>query len=225
MIVLQDSASAKQCAPMRGLPEENLMRDVLRPVVAALCFGGLVATVSAGAAFAQSAAPTPAVKPAASAPAAAPVPEMPALKQIALTDKQIESVLAAQKDIDAVTSKLPEDAAAKPDPKVMTQLDEAAKKNGFADFRNYNDVIENISLVMSGFDPKTKAYVGPEIMIKQQIAAVQADTKVPAKDKTEILAELNGALKSPPPAIENKSNIDVVGKYYDKLFAAMQGDE
>lgn len=197
------------------------MRPILIPVVTALSLGCLVGTISAGAVFAQAAPPSP------TAPAAAPalVPEMPPLKQMALTDKQIESVLAAQKDIDAVTAKLPEDAPAKPDPKVVAQLDDAAKKNGFASFRDYNDVIENISLVMSGFDPKTKAYVGPEVIIKQQITAVQADAKMPAKDKKEALAELNDALKSPPPPIENKANIDLVGKYYDKLFAAVQGDE
>jgi len=177
-----------------------------------------------GAVQAQSAKKAPA-KQAAPAPAAAPAPEMPAPKQIALTEKQIESVLAAQKDLDAVTAKLPEQAAAKPDPKVIAQLDDVAKKYGFADYADYNTVIDNISLVLAGFDAKTKAYVGPEAVIKGQIAAVQADKKMPAKDKTEALADLNEALKSPPPAIENKANIELVARYYDKLFAAMQEDE
>jgi transcriptional regulator of aromatic amino acid metabolism len=86
-------------------------------------------------------------------------------------------------------------------------------------------VIENIMLVLGGFDPKTKQYVGTEAVIKQQIAAVQADKKMPAKDKKAALDDLNDALKAPPPAIENKGNIDVVAKYYDKLAAAMQDDE
>lgn len=85
-------------------------------------------------------------------------------------------------------------------------------------------MVENISLVLSGFDPQSKKYVGTEAVIKQQISALQADKKMPAKDKKEALAELNGALKSPPPAIENKGNIDLVGKYYDRLFAAMQDE-
>jgi hypothetical protein len=164
------------------------------------------------------------VAPKQAAPTAAPAPEQPALKQIALTDKQIESVLAAQKELDEITEKLPQTAAAKPDPKVVAQLDDIAKKNGFANYGEYNEVIENISLVLSGFDPQSKKYVGPEAVIKQQITAVQADKKMPAKDKKEALAELNGALKSPPPAIENKGNIDLVAKYYDKLFAAMQDE-
>ena len=164
------------------------------------------------------------VAPKQAAPTPAPAPEQPALKQIALTDKQIESVLAAQKELDEITEKLPQTAAAKPDPKVVAQLDDIAKKNGFANYGEYNEVIENISLVLSGFDPKTKKYVGPEAVIKQQIAAVQADKKIPAKDKKEALAELNGALKSPPPAIENKGNIDLVATYYDRLFAAMQDE-
>lgn len=32
-------------------------------------------------------------------------------------------------------------------------------------------------------------------------------------------------MKAPAPAIENKGNIDLVGKYYDKLADALGGDE
>lgn len=194
---------------------------IIRPIITALSLGALALSfnvIANDSGFAQAAKKAPAKQ-----AEPAPAPE-PALKQIALTEKQIESVLAAQKDLDAITEKLPENAAAKPDPKVVAQLDEVAKKNGFAGYGDYNDVVENISLVLSGFDPQSKKYVGPEAVIKQQIAAVQADKKMPAKDKKEALADLNGALKSPPPAIENKGNIDLVGKFYDRLFAAMQDE-
>ncbi len=132
-------------------------------------------------------------------------------------------MLAAQKDMDAITAKLPEDA--KPDPKITAQLDGIAKKNGFAGYDEYNDVIDNISLVLGGFDPATKKYVGSDVVIKAQIAQVQADKKMSAKDKKEALADLNEALKSPAPPIENKGNIDVVAKYYDKLAAALGDDQ
>ncbi|MBC7582890.1 hypothetical protein FNL55_04720 [Tardiphaga sp. vice352] len=199
------------------------MRPIIRPIVTALSLGALALSfnvIASESGFAQAAKKSPAKQ---EQPATAPAPE-PELKQIALTDKQIESVLAAQKDLDAITEKLPQTAAAKPDPKVVAQLDDVAKKNGFASYGEYNDVVENISLVLSGFDPQSKKYVGTEAVIKQQISALQADKKMPAKDKKEALAELNGALKSPPPAIENKGNIDLVGKYYDRLFAAMQDE-
>ncbi len=104
-------------------------------------------------------------------------------------------MLAAAKDMDAITEKLPENA--KPDPKIIAQLDGVAKKNGFASYDEYNDVIDNISLVLGGFDPATKKYVGAEAVIKAQIAQVQADKKMSAKDKKEALADLNDALKSP----------------------------
>ena len=75
--------------------------------------------------------------------------------------------------------------------------------------------------MLGGFDPATKKYVGSETVIKVQINEVQADKKMPAKNKKEALADLNAALKSPPPAVENKGNIELVGKYYDKLAAAL----
>jgi hypothetical protein len=198
------------------------MRDVVRSAAAMFGIAGLAIAISVGStggAFAQ-AKMAPAPKQQAAPP---PAPEQPAIKQIALTDKQVAGVLAAQKEMDAITEKLPDNA--KPDPKIDAQLDGVAKKNGFASYDEYNTVIDNISLVLSGFDPTTKKYVGPEAVTKAQIAQIQADKKMSAKDKKEALDELNDALKQPPPAIENKGNIDLVSKYYDKLAEALGGDE
>jgi hypothetical protein len=142
---------------------------------------------------------------------------------MALTDKQVEGVLTAQKDIDAIAAKLPDNA--KPDPKVTAQLEGVAKKNGFAGYDEYNNVIDNISIVLAGFDPATKKYVGADAVIKTQMAQVQADRKMPPKDKNQALADLNEALKSPAPPIENKGNIDLVAKYYDKLADALGDDQ
>ncbi|MBR1087496.1 hypothetical protein JQ621_08365 [Bradyrhizobium manausense] len=195
------------------------MPALLRPALTAFgvaCLVSITALGSSGAAFAQAKQqPAPAQQ---AAPAQA-----PALKQIALTDKQLDGVLAAQKDMDAITEKLPENTA--PDAKVIAQLDGVAKKHGFASYDEYNNVVDNISLVLGGFDPATKKYVGNEAVLKSQIAQVEADKKMPAKDKKEALDELNEALKNPAPAIENKANIDLVGKYYDKLIAALGDDQ
>ncbi len=157
------------------------------------------------------------------APAQAAPPQPPALKQVALTDKQVEGVLAASKDMDAITAKLPENTA--PDPKVLAQLDGVAKKNGFASYDEYNNVIDNISMVMAGFDPASKKYVGSEAVIKAQITQIQADKKMPANDKNAALADLNEALKAPAPPIANKGNIDLVTKYYDKLASVLGEDQ
>jgi hypothetical protein len=197
------------------------MRQIFRPAAFALttaCLALAMSAVSSGEVLAQAKqAPPKQAAPAQAAPAQA--EEAPAIKQIALTEKQIEGVLAAQKEVDAIVDKLPDDA--KPDPKVDAQLDAVVKKNGFAGYDEYNTVVDNISLVLGGFDPATRKYVGPETVAKAQIAQVQADKKMSAKDKKEVLAELNEALKSPPPAIENKGNIELVARYYDKLAAVL----
>jgi len=201
------------------------MRSILRPLTAALGLGALamsLALASTTGALAQAKQAPPSKQQAAPPPPAAAPPAEAPLKQIALTEKQIEGVLASQKELDAITEKLPEDA--KPDPKITAQLDGVAKKYGFAGYDDYNLVIDNISLVLGGFDPQTKKYVGPEAVLKAQLAAVQADKKMPAKDKKEALADINDQLKNLPPAVENKGNIDLVSKYYDKLAEAMSED-
>jgi hypothetical protein len=202
------------------------MREIFRPVAFALttaCLALALSAISSGEVLAQAKqAPPKQAAPAQAAPP--PQQQAPALKQIALTEQQIQGVLAAQKDIDVITDKIPDNA--KPDPKIDAQLDAVAKKNGFVSYDEYNTVIDNISLVLGGFDPATKKYVGADVVLKAQIAQVQADKKMSAKDKKEVLADLNEALKSPPPAIENKGNIDLVAKYYDKLAEALgEGDD
>ena len=201
------------------------MREFVRPFAATLsiaCLAASMAMLSSSDVLAQAKQAQP--KQMAPAPQAAPPPAQEAqVKRMALTDKQIEGVLTAQKDMNAITEKLPENA--KPDPKITAQLEAVAKKNGFASYDEYNDVVANISMVLGGFDPVTKKYVGSDAVIKAQIAQVQADKKMSPKDKKEALADLNEALKSPAPPIENKGNIDLVAKYYDKLSAAMGGDQ
>lgn len=207
------------------------MRIAVRSPIAALALAAtclLGAMALSDAAFAQAKQqPAPAKQaPAKQAPAkeAAPAPA-PEAKQVALTEKQIESVLASQKDFDALGDQDAPKPGAKGAPNMLGKLDEVAKKYGFANYADYAIVQSNIDLVMSGFDPKTKTYVGPEAVLKQQLAEIQADKKMPAAEKKEALAEINAALKSPPPALEYKANIELVGKYYDKLAALMKDDE
>jgi hypothetical protein len=196
------------------------MREFVRPAAFALsiaCLAVSVTVISTGSALAQ------AKQQMAPAQAAPPPQQPPQIKQMALTDKQVESALAATKEMDPITAKIAENA--KPDPKITAQLEGIAKKSGFASFDEYNNVVDNISLVLGGFDPATKKYVGSDAVLKAQLAQVQADKKMSAKDKKEALADLNEALKYPAPAIENKGNIDLVTKYYDKLAEAFGGDD
>jgi hypothetical protein len=178
------------------------MHAVIRPAFVALsiaCMPVLIAAAPIDAAFAQNAPPA----------AAAQAP-----KQIALTEKQITDVLAVKPELEPILSKLPEGGA--PDPKVIAQLDGIVKKHGFASYAEYSDVDDNIGLVMGGIDPQTKKYVGDEAVIKGQIAQVQADKKMPPKDKKEALTQLTDSLKSIAP-LQFPANVPLVLKYFDKL--------
>jgi hypothetical protein len=192
------------------------MREFIRPVAITFsiaCLAASMAVLPAGSASAQG------MQKAAPAPAAPAQP--PALKQIALTDKQINGVITGAKEIDTLQDKMPQNG--KPDPKLTAQIEAASKKYGFASFADYNNVVDNIGIVMGGIDPVTKKYVGSLAVIKAQIAQVQADKKMSAKDKKEALEDLNQAAKAPEPTIENKGNIDLVVKNFDKL-AVVMGD-
>jgi hypothetical protein len=143
------------------------------------------------------------------------------VKQIKLSEKQIEGFIAAQKDMAAVTEQMQGGNGDKPDPKVQAELENVAKKHGFASFVEYDEVAANISMVMAGIDPQTKAFTDPKVAIQKEIDEVTADTSIPDKEKKQMLEELNEALKSAQP-IENPGNIELVKKYYEKIDAVLQ---
>jgi len=140
------------------------------------------------------------------------------VRQIKLTEKQIQSFMAAYEDM----AKLYDDANAdKPDPKVEAQAAALAKKNGFASLAQYDDVLMNITMIMSGIDPQTKKFTEPPEQIKNEIVALKADKSVPEAEKKEGLTQLEAALKNARP-IQFKENIALVLKYFDQLAPIMQ---
>ena len=140
------------------------------------------------------------------------------VRQIKLTEKQIQSFMAAYEDM----AKLYDDANAdKPDPKLEAQAAALAKKNGFASLAQYDDVLMNITMIMSGIDPQTKKFTEPPEQIKNEIVALKADKSVPEVEKKEGLTQLEAALKNARP-IQFKENIALVLKYFDQLAPIMQ---
>jgi hypothetical protein len=202
------------------------MREFIRPVAVTFsiaCLAASIAALPTDSALAQGKQQmAPAQGKQQMAPPA-PAGQPPAVKQIALTDKQVEGVISADKDIYPLMAKMPK--SGKPDPKLTAQLESIAKKYGFASFDDYNLVVDNISLVMAGVDSTSKKYVGHAAVAKAQIAEVQADKKMSAKDKKQALDDLNQAAKAPDPTIDNKGNIDLVVKNYDKLAPIIGGDQ
>ena len=202
------------------------MREFIRPVAVTFsiaCLAASLAVLPTDSALAQGKQQmAPAQGKQQMAPPAA-AGQAPAVKQIALTDKQVEGVISADKDVYPLMSKMPK--SGKPDPKLTAQLESTVKKFGFASFDDYNTVVDNISLVMAGVDSTSKKYVGNAAVAKAQIAEVQSDKKMSAKDKKSALDDLNQAAKAPDPTIDNKGNIDLVVKNYDKLAPIMGGDQ
>jgi hypothetical protein len=155
------------------------------------------------------------------APLCSPALAQGALKQIKLTEKQVQSYIAAQKELTAITDKMEGAAAEKPDTNIQAELEAVAKKHGFKDFAEYDDVAANVSMVLTGIDPQTKAFLQPPDAIKKEIEQVTADTTLSEKDRKQVLEELNEALRSTAP-IQHSSNIDLVRKYLDKIEAALR---
>src|SRR5262249_1666595 len=141
------------------------------------------------------------------------------VKEIKLTEKQVQNYIAADPDMAKLREAADPD---KPDPKLDAQAEAIAKKFGFASLADYDTVSINISLIMSGIDPQTKKFTEPPDQIRKEIAALKADKPIPEAQKKKELADLETALKAAKP-IKFKENVALILKYYDKLAPLMQG--
>lgn len=142
------------------------------------------------------------------------------VRQIHLTEAQIKGFIAAQADLAGYSEKLQE-AGHDLDPALQKKLDALAKKHGFADFSELDDVAANISIVMAGLDSQTGVFTDPVDALKKELADVEADNAIPADDKKQLVDELNLAIKTTPP-LEHKENVDLVKAHREEIEKALE---
>jgi hypothetical protein len=189
---------------------------------------GLGLAWPAMAADAPAAAPAPAAQPApaAAAPAAAPAATAaapaaaPEVKQMKLSEAQVKSFIAAQPDLASIASKI-QAAGDKPDPALQAELENIAKKHGFKDFTELDDVAANISIVMAGLDSQTGNFTDPVEALQKELEDVKKDASIPDADKKQLVDELTEAIKTTPP-LQNKDNIEIVKKNRAEIEKALQ---
>jgi hypothetical protein len=143
------------------------------------------------------------------------------VQQVQLSDKLVEGFIAAQKDMAKIAEKMQGSATEKPDPAIQSELEGVAKKHGFKDFAQYDDVAANISMVMAGIDPANGNFTDPVESIKKEIEEVKADKTIKEADKKQMLDELAEALKVTQP-IQFPGNIALVKTYREKIDAVLQ---
>jgi hypothetical protein len=134
-------------------------------------------------------------------------------KQIKLTETQIEGFIAAHKDMADAFDKLPDDM---PDAEADAKLAPVARKFGFKDNKEYQDVVTNIAMVMFGIDPETKAFTDPPTLTKKLLESAKIDKKLSDADRKMVVEDLTNQLKMVQPIV-HRSNIELVKKYYDKI--------
>lgn len=139
------------------------------------------------------------------------------IKQLKLTEKQVQGFIASQQDIAAKVQA----AGDNPDEKLQAELESVAKKHGFASFEEFDDVAANISIVMAGLDPQTGEFSDPVEAMKKELEDVKADSSIPEADKKQLVDELTESIKTTPP-LQFKENIEVVKKHREEIEKALQ---
>ena len=146
-------------------------------------------------------------------------PEAP-MKQIKLTDKQVTDFIAAQPELAAISGKL-QGADGQPDAAAQAELESIAKKHGFSDFSELDDVAANISLIMAGLDTQTGDFTDPAEALAKELDGVKADNSIGEADKKQLVEQLTDAIKATP-KVEHKENVDVVKAHRAEIEKALQ---
>lgn len=141
------------------------------------------------------------------------------LHQIQLTDKQVISYIEAQSDFAPLAGRLAE-GGEKPDDALTKQLEDIAKKHGFANFAEFEDVGANITIVLDGLDRSNGTYIDPIDKMKQELEDIKKDDSIPPEDKKLAIDDLTAEIASAQP-LKFKENIDVVKKHMAELEALM----
>jgi len=132
-------------------------------------------------------------------------------KQIELTDQMVTSFIAAQKDFAPLASKLAEGGET-PDAALTKDLEDIAKKHGFKDFAEFEDVGANITIILDGLDRTAGTYTDPVEKMKKELDEIKADDSIPPEDKKLAVDDLTQEIASAEP-LKFKANIDVVKKH------------
>ena len=142
------------------------------------------------------------------------------IKQIKLSEAQVKSFISAQPDLATVAPKLQE-AGDSIEPGLQTELDNIAKKHGFATFAELDDVAANISIVMAGLDSKSGDFTEPVEALKKELADVTADASIPDADKKDLIKEFSEAI-STTPRLEHLENVELVKAHRAEIEKALQ---
>lgn len=142
-------------------------------------------------------------------------------KQVPLSEAHIKGFIAAQPDMLAISEKMSGTPADKPDPKIQAELDDIAKKHGFKDFADYDDVAANIAMIMAGIDPQSGAFTDPLTALMKEIDEVSKHTTLTEANKKQMLDELNEALKTTPP-VQYPDNVTLVMKHRADIDKVLQ---
>ena len=142
-------------------------------------------------------------------------------KEVALTQGLIEGLLTAQPELAKLSGAAPDKPDPKAEEKAQREAEAIVKRSGFASLEAFQDTSDTVDAVLGGVDPETKTYVGATALLKKQLAAVQADTKLPAKEKAAAVKELKEALAEAEPAQPSQGNIALVTQNYARLSAVL----
>lgn len=146
----------------------------------------------------------------------------PLFEQIKLTDAHIKGYVKVAPELMAVFEKL-DQAEGKPSKAVEDQLKSLANKGGFASFAELEDVVANISFIMSGMDEDGK-FQEPVELLKEELAEIKADSELSAKEKKEIVESIEESIARTP-KLKYSENVTLVAKYQKELAAAMPDQE
>ena len=149
-------------------------------------------------------------------PAQAQSGQAPAFEQIELTDAHVKGYIGASGKLADLLDRV-EKAGGEPGEKLLGELEQLAKANGFKSFEEMELAIANITFVMSGFGNEANDYLEPVEALKKERADIKADKELKADEKTQMLQEIDESIKFTP-KVKFPANVELIRKHYADLI-------
>jgi hypothetical protein len=158
-------------------------------------------------------------------------------KAEALSKQEMAGLIAAAPQMLLLKAGMPTETDAEV-AELEALLETVARNHGFTNIDHFNEVTEFVSIVMTGIDPKTKAFTEPKVVLERQIGSVTqivndtekamrlmsgseaTTTAAKLKSMRELLHQLQDAYRGTPARI-NPTSVALVKEYFDRIVVAM----
>ena len=157
--------------------------------------------------------------------AAMPIGQSPAQTQTAVAAQFDQTLLDGWlRAVPAMAALNASSDAPKTDDAARPHMERICTEAGFASFEQCGTTIAYAGILFSGFDPRTSTFKNPSDAMRERIALIEGNARIPSKAKEAMLAPMREAAAGFPKDIPD-AHLRLMTDNRDRIFKSLKRDE